>query len=363
LVDTNNGCTTEQNITITEDRDLPVIALAGNFELPCDQLTGTLSASINIAPGIANISWSSQGGSITSGGNTLNPAISGSGTYQITVINTETGCQSTATAEVIASGSPASLYEVGQIDCFGDNDGYIKIENVSGGEPPYRYFLNGTESVSPIFRNLTPGNYTITIRDSRNCSKDTVVTILEGDRVEILLPPALSLIYGETSIIEAVVNLTPDQIRSIQWTPSTNLSHDDRLVTEVTALTPTDYTIRITSINGCVAEKSIRLSIERNIRVTIPNIIRPGTRFPNDRFTIFANEEVDFVSKMYIYDRWGNLVFSKENFPHSVWTEGWDGKFNGSDVVSGVFVYLIEVVLKDSNEEKRVYTGDITIIR
>ena len=363
LVDADNGCTTEQEIIVNEDIDLPVIALAGSFELPCDQQTGTLSASINIATGIANINWSSQGGSIIGGANTLNPTISGSGIYQITVINTETGCESTATAEVVASGSPSSLYDIGQIECFGDNDGFIQIENISGGEPPYRYFLNGVQSTTPVFSNLTPGTYTVSVLDSRNCAKDTVITILEGDRVEILLPPSLSLIYGEKSIIEAIVNLTPDQIRTIQWTPSTNLSHDDRLITEVTALTPTDYTIRITSVNGCVAEKSIRLSIERNIRVTIPNIIRPGVRFPNDRFTIFANDEIDYVSKMFIYDRWGNLVFSKENFPHSEWTEGWDGKFNGSDVVPGVYVYLIEVVLKDSEEEKRVYTGDITVIR
>ena len=52
------------------------------------------------------------------------------------------------------------------VSCVGIADAVISVE-VSGGEPPYEYSLNGVNfQSSPIFNNLGPGNFTVTIRDS-----------------------------------------------------------------------------------------------------------------------------------------------------------------------------------------------------
>lgn len=60
-------------------------------------------------------------------------------------------------------------------------NGTITVTNVMGGTPPYMFSIDGINyQVSPTFSNLTPGAYTVTIKDANDC---TFVTN------EIIIPP------------------------------------------------------------------------------------------------------------------------------------------------------------------------------
>jgi gliding motility-associated-like protein len=41
---------------------------------------------------------------------------------------------------------------------------------------------------------------------------------------------------------------------------------------------------------------------------------------------------------MYIYDRWGQLLFHSENID-----EGWDGKYKNNPCMSGTYTWLINI--------------------
>ena len=60
-------------------------------------------------------------------------------------------------------------------------------------------------------------------------------------------------------------------------------------------------------------------------------------------------------------DRWGNMVFNSKHIPINDEQKGWDGRINGSDVVSGVYVFFGSVTLK--NGESLHYQGDVTVIK
>jgi hypothetical protein len=66
---------------------------------------------------------------------------------------------------------------------------------------------------------------------------------------------------------------------------------------------------------------------------------------------------------MHVFDRWGNLMFSREGFfpDNNNLADGWDGKFNGQYVNPGVFVYIIEVQFLDG--KVLLYRGDVTVVR
>ena len=64
---------------------------------------------------------------------------------------------------------------------------------------------------------------------------------------------------------------------------------------------------------------------------------------------------------MGVYDRWGNLMFLKENILAGDKTQGWDGKFQGSIVSPGVYVYKIEYESLEGTLEFLV--GDLTVIK
>ena len=63
---------------------------------------------------------------------------------------------------------------------------------------------------------------------------------------------------------------------------------------------------------------------------------------------------------MRIYDRWGELVYSRENLQPDI--DGWNGGFkNGSEkMLPGVYVYIIRVTYL--NGETQLFRGDVTLM-
>jgi len=130
-------------------------------------------------------------------------------------------------------------------------------------------------------------------------------------------------------------------------------------VTSLIARTNITYKVEIIDINGCSESVTITIRVNDNVIITTPNIINPNGS-TNKWFTVFGNESVLNIEKMSVYDRWGNLVFIKENFKPNIPTEGWDGTFLNKDVVPGVYVFLIEYMAPSGVKN---ITGDITVIR
>lgn len=60
--------------------------------------------------------------------------------------------------------------------------------------------------------------------------------------------------------------------------------------------------------------------------------------------------------QMLIYNRWGQLIFESES-PQA----GWDGKFEGSYVQSGSYIYYIKY--EDNNGEQKTKKGTVLVIR
>jgi len=101
----------------------------------------------------------------------------------------------------------------------------------------------------------------------------------------------------------------------------------------------------------------INVKIIKVPSVYIPNVFTPGN---GQDFTIFASEEVDIIQNMYIYDRWGELIFTNENFPPNDTDLGWDGNFNEQKAEQGVYIYLF--IYELNGRLVRDY-GDVTLLR
>ena len=50
-----------------------------------------------------------------------------------------------------------------------------------------------------------------------------------------------------------------------------------------------------------------------------------------------------------VYNRWGNLVFDREEYSN---TDGWDGTWDSSDLPDGTYFYVIEFTDEDGNDQK-----------
>ena len=91
--------------------------------------------------------------------------------------------------------------------------------------------------------------------------------------------------------------------------------------------------------------------------IFIPNVFTPNGDSDNDELSIFARGDV-MVEEYSIFDRWGELLFIRENVLISDSSLSWNGRFNGELVMPGVYVYYIKLG-EPFNEIK---VGDFTVI-
>lgn len=93
----------------------------------------------------------------------------------------------------------------------------------------------------------------------------------------------------------------------------------------------------------------------------VPNAFSPNGDGINDFFWIYANNRLGKVKRLSIFNASGQLVFQKINqFPNNE-TVGWDGRFRGQDLSSGVYLWSLEVEL--DNQQLVQVAGDLTLLR
>ncbi len=112
-----------------------------------------------------------------------------------------------------------------------------------------------------------------------------------------------------------------------------------------------------TSAKGCKDTARVDVEITPDFGFFIPNAFTPNGNGKNDIFQpvgLGINED-DY--RMEIFDRWGELMFTTNNF-----RKGWDGSIKGSLKIApqGVYIYKIEVY--DKQGTKHPYTGHVTLM-
>ncbi len=125
----------------------------------------------------------------------------------------------------------------------------------------------------------------------------------------------------------------------------------------ITVGSPGRYSLTIVADPiGCSAADSVE--IFKDCYPDIPNAFVPNGDGVNDYFfpKYWQGRDVKAFS-MKIFNRWGQVIFETDNVYH----KGWDGRFNNIPQSAGVYIYLINVVLKDSKAEQ--FTGNVTLLR
>jgi len=363
LMDIDNGCTNIDSVMVLSNVDLPILTTSDDSSIACSTEELPISVVVEGNNNDLAITWSSSvDGTIVSNNNTPEITVSSSGTYYVTVLNTENQCESIDSVVISGVNQIENVsYDIMDESCKESDNGQIVIKEVMGGTAPYRYLLDGVELDSNIVTDLTEGTYNISIIDALGCDFESEISIEVQEIFQIDLDTEISVTQGNTKQINASVNLPDAEIETIAWNPPTGLSCTDCLDPVLTAgIENILYTLGITDINGCYVEDSIQLRSNDDIIVTIPNVFNPesGTS-DNQNFTIYSSIDAT-VLEMQIYDRWGNLMFTNINFPTNDPTKGWNGKYGTTNVEQGVYLYRIELLI---DGETKIRTGDITVTR
>ncbi len=304
-----------------------------------------------------SIQWST--GETTATRENLSP-----GTYDFTVEDAA-GCQVQQSVTIEEGNLLAITTSVESAPCFGDRDGSITIEDLSGGTSPYTIQIDETTrtiSRGPVvFRNLDFGTFKVAITDARGCTLNETVEIPAPDDLILELGDNLQIGVGDSVQLNALINLNNDRLRTIRWTPATTLSDSSALNPFANPTRTTTYFLVITDENGCTATDQVTIFVSNERKVYIPNIFSPNGDGSNDFFFVQADRKVTAIPLVQIFDRWGNMVYSTTEMRINEESTGWDGNSNGTPLNPATFVYRIVVEFTDGKSETII--GSIDLLR
>ncbi|MBK8699321.1 MAG: gliding motility-associated C-terminal domain-containing protein [Saprospiraceae bacterium] len=350
------GCEQTDSAHIAADFELPIASISPKTLIPCDDNKVTVSV-INPNPEY-NFQWLNATGNALGTASSMDLNLTGS--YQLKTTNTTNGCESTLTFEVTKQLGPDKLiFELEQPRCYGDI-ATVRIQEVSGGEAPYQLNADGLKIQLQQTTNQSSGKHILKAIDKNGCETDTQFT------VDYVYP--FSVYAGEDTTIQLFTSHTlhadiisnGNDIKEIQWTPDYQLSCSQCADPEVSPEVTTAYIIQITNQNGCVEQDMVLVRVRFDKGVTMPNIIRPGGS--NGHFTLYSRyNSIQTINHLRIFDRWGNLIFTRTDFDPDQIDLGWDGTFNSTSVAPGVYVWTAALTYRDGSEE--VLVGDVTVVK
>ncbi|MFK7946682.1 MAG: PKD domain-containing protein [Saprospiraceae bacterium] len=192
------------------------------------------------------------------------------------------------------------------------------------------------------------------------CPSDVAtVTVNVIDVTSILPTPSQNVFEGQpTPIILADDALNPNL--EFIWSPNLGISCVNCNTPLVTLSSNQVYTVQITDLeNGCIGTDSVELSIISSCTddlVIVPNAFSPNDDGLNDQLFV-RGSTLDFIYTFKVYSRTGELVFETQNI-----LDGWDGRHNGKEVNTGVYVYYVEAPCA-LNGSRILKTGNVLLIR
>lgn len=293
----------------------------------------------------------------TSSGEELNHI--GPGHYTITVTDVN-GCTTSEAIELNGPENIEMVITIGQLDCFGDHDGTINVAT-NGGVQPFTFELNdGNAQSTGFFTGLGMGSYGIKATDANGCTSLLTITIDEPYPLEVELGEDQFIMLGQSTTLEAVINLPADSLYSIIWSPIDSSGCDRCLVRFIEPHTSTNYTIRIVDYQGCADEDQMTVFVNAE-NLFIPTVFSPNGDGLNDYFTLYSKSYVQEIVLFEIFDRWGGKLYSRKNFQPNIPEYGWDGLYKDKPVSPGVYVYRIQFI--DTDGHLRSEPGEITVVK
>jgi PKD repeat protein len=126
-----------------------------------------------------------------------------------------------------------------------------------------------------------------------------------------------------------------------------------------------EYMVQLIAVSdmGCPDTARSMIIIRDEYTFYAPTAISPDLDEVNDVFYVWGNGISVRDFHMYIYDRWGEIIFETDKYdPETPWKYGWDGRAKEHDVVPvGSYTWLVKYY--DGDHIQHDKSGVVNVIR
>ena len=339
---TENGCigTETVNITVTPLPVAPVITLNGS-DVICEGESALLQSSYSTGN-----QWNIDGATIAgSVGNAHSTSVGG--LFTVTYTN-DLGCSATSLGQLITIKPTSPLVITASSDTLicGNNPQPVLL-TASPGFITYEW---STNEVADNITIITEGVYSVTGTNQYGCETTSNITFVTAPNFELNLNSPVYFDDYNVTInggTDGSINLTIDPIATYTYLWSNGQTTEDLL-----NIPGGSYTVTVTNEFGCSEEGSIFVKEPEAIK--LPNTFSPNGDGYNDFYVIKGIQGYP-ESQLDIFNRWGNLVYSKKGY-----TNDWNGvSNNGNELPDGTYFIVVDLNMEGKENVK----GSIDIKR
>jgi uncharacterized repeat protein (TIGR01451 family) len=223
-------------------------------------------------------------------------------------------------------------------------------------------FLWPDNSTLPSLTVQSPGKYTSVL--SAGCDSAWVVFNVMESAVQVAVEQdQFKINLGDSLIMEAYATNTGIQTNYIWKDPQPgSVRCPDCPVTIARPFNDILYTIIATNELGCSDSTTVRVQVDKNVRVYFPNVFMPDISddYRNGYFYPTA-DPYTMIESLQVFSRWGEKLYEVRNLRPNDPYSGWDGTQRGQPVMPGVFVWVARIVFLDGQEF--TLKGDVTVVR
>jgi len=355
----SNNCTATATVMITQPTQLTVTA--SQSQSICSGASATVSGLAQGGTPAYTYAWAPTGS-----GTSFTASPAATTTYTLTVTDAN-GCTDSTTTTVTVN--PLPVFSISADDSDGCVTHCVNFSSSLTNGASYNWNFgdgaNGTGTGSGHCYTV-PGTYsvTLTLADANGCS--STVTVNGMINVYPMPVAGFGMSTESTTILEPTVAFTNTSVGASTYSwdfgdPGSGANNSSVLPNPSHTFSDTGtfcITLWVESANGCRDSISYCLTITPDFTFYAPNAITPDGDGINDGFLPKGTGWDPASFKMYIFDRWGNLIFETSNM-----NQHWDGRVQGKPEIVQEDVYVWKVVLKDFNGGMHQYVGHVSVIK
>jgi gliding motility-associated-like protein len=336
-----NGCPGAQDQFTVSINPTPDYTYALNPVNGISCVSPTAVISGTVVPAGSTIVWTGPG--IVSGQGTNSITLNTPGAYSIAMTDPATGCISN---ETIQMDPPTEISittnSIQDITCANANDGIITVSTNNASGVTYNWTPNvGTGAT---VNNLSPGTYNVTASNLDLCTSNATFTLIEPGQIVVGMTDSVGSECGENNGY-LTVNASGGQGGfSYTWNNGNNGPTN-------AGIDAGNHTVTVTDAAGCSISQTFDLGCTQLLPIVVPQLITPNGDSKNDLWIIQNIAQYPEI-KVWVYNRWGNLVYQSQPYQND-----WNGYYTEGLNVDGplpasTYFYLIDTMKKSQDPIK-----------
>ena len=371
VTDANNCPAQNGQFTVTVNpRILPIpLDTAG-----CNLQTIPVSATASGGDGAPYTFTWSTGASSTGTVSSINQAVGASTTtYTVTVSD---GCSTPEDTVVTLTAYPNPVASFLGINLQGCSPLTVSFAGSSGqaGDADYEWFFgDGSSAFDSVLTHVYVHSGTSATVESFNVS--LVVTSQFGCRdtvtnngyVQVFAQPDAEFIPSPASQNELNPVFEFDNLSQGGTTYLWNFGEPSSQTNTSSAFSPVHtyensgtymVTLIVSNAQGCRDTVEHPVTVEPEFAIYVPNAFTPNANGLNDYFQAKGIGIDESKFKMFIFDRWGEMIFQTDSFD-----KGWDGTAKGKSEIVQQDVYIWKIEAWDLKNVKHELAGHVTLVK